>query len=274
MSPIVSGSAGASDTLSGTGACGTVRGDAYPDRCGYGPRQPLMVVSPYAKQNYVDHTLTDQTSVLRFIEDNWHLGQIGDQSFDDRAGTIENMFDFDAPTAPKVFLDEQTGAVTRTVDTAPPVQTPTTTVTQTVTTPGATQTVTTPGPTVTTPGQTVTTPGPTVVTPGPTVVKEVPSRGTKAPKVTLRCTTSGSAKKIAVSCSVKGRAPSSSSETAVRVRLMKGTSVLATARGILEHGRVKTTLRPKHTAKKGSYTLAVTVTQPGTVSAQHQTIHI
>ena len=40
-------------------------------RCGYGTRMPLLVVSPFAKRNFVDHTLTDQTSVLRFIEDNW-----------------------------------------------------------------------------------------------------------------------------------------------------------------------------------------------------------
>ena len=40
-------------------------------RCGYGTRQPLLVISPFAKHNHIDHTLTDQTSVLKFIEDNW-----------------------------------------------------------------------------------------------------------------------------------------------------------------------------------------------------------
>ena len=40
-------------------------------RCGYGPRLPLLVISPYAKANFVDHTMTDQSSILRFIEDNW-----------------------------------------------------------------------------------------------------------------------------------------------------------------------------------------------------------
>src|SRR5260370_21399982 len=66
-------------------------------RCGYGTRMPLLVVSPFAKQNHVDHTLTDQSSVLRFIEDNWLHGeriQPGG-SFDTIAGTIKNMFDFD-----------------------------------------------------------------------------------------------------------------------------------------------------------------------------------
>jgi phospholipase C len=69
-------------------------------RCGYGTRIPLMVISPYAKANYVDHTLTDQTSVLRFIEDNWLKSarvQTGG-SFDTIAGSISNMFDFTSGT--------------------------------------------------------------------------------------------------------------------------------------------------------------------------------
>jgi len=44
-------------------------------RCGYGTRLPLLVVSPFARANHVDHTLTDQASILRFIEDNWLDGQ-------------------------------------------------------------------------------------------------------------------------------------------------------------------------------------------------------
>ena len=64
-------------------------------RCGYGPRLPLLVISPYAKQNFVDHTVTDQTSVIHFIEDNWLGGQrIGNGSFDAIASSISQMFDF------------------------------------------------------------------------------------------------------------------------------------------------------------------------------------
>jgi phospholipase C len=114
QSPIVSPSAAPSDALNGPGKCGTVRDpSAYPDRCGYGPRQPLMVISPYARQNYVDNTLTDQSSIIRFVEDNWGLGRIGDQSFDARAGSLDTMFDFGphARRAPKVFLDPSTGEV-------------------------------------------------------------------------------------------------------------------------------------------------------------------
>jgi phospholipase C len=42
-------------------------------RCGYGPRLPLLVISPFARKNHVDRGLTDQSSILRFIEDNWGL---------------------------------------------------------------------------------------------------------------------------------------------------------------------------------------------------------
>jgi phospholipase C len=82
-------------------------------RCGYGTRQPLLVVSPFAKRNYIDHTLTDQTSVLRFIEDNWLNGERVQPggSFDTIAGTIEHMFNFDDNNDNKLILDVATGAV-------------------------------------------------------------------------------------------------------------------------------------------------------------------
>jgi phospholipase C len=85
-------------------------------RCGYGTRIPLLVVSPFAKVNFVDHTLIDQSSVSRFIEDNWLSGQRVQPggSFDTIAGPLNNMFDFDRHEegeARKVFLDPATGAV-------------------------------------------------------------------------------------------------------------------------------------------------------------------
>ena len=42
-------------------------------RCGFGPRLPMLVISPYAKSNYVDHNLSDQASIINFVEYNWHL---------------------------------------------------------------------------------------------------------------------------------------------------------------------------------------------------------
>ncbi|MFE0513665.1 phospholipase C [Streptomyces sp. NPDC058964] len=77
----------------------------YADRCGPGTRQPLLVVSPYSKVNKVDHHLTDQASITRFIEDNWHTGRIGDHSFDATAGSLTGMFDFRRPNNKQVLLN-------------------------------------------------------------------------------------------------------------------------------------------------------------------------
>ncbi len=104
MGAIVNQSTGPADGLSGPNACGTAAtslpgidpGNTHAlGRCGYGPRQPLLVISPWAKENFVDGTMTDQTSVLRFIEDNWLGAQrIGQGSFDAIANSITQMFDF------------------------------------------------------------------------------------------------------------------------------------------------------------------------------------
>jgi phospholipase C len=103
LGQIVNQSTSAADALTAAGQCGNgtesaLAGPAIAHaqgRCGYGPRLPLQVISPYARQNYVDHTLTDQTSIIRFVEDNWLDGQrIGNGSFDAVAGPLNNMFDF------------------------------------------------------------------------------------------------------------------------------------------------------------------------------------
>jgi phospholipase C len=110
MGPIVNGSFSTADTLTGANACGTQGttpqlpgpnsgGLPVNGRCGHGVRTPLLVISPWAKPNYVDNTFTDQTSVLRFIEDNWGLGRIGGGSFDAIANPINSMFNFTTPTA-------------------------------------------------------------------------------------------------------------------------------------------------------------------------------
>jgi len=89
--------------------CGS-RTDGPGGRCGYGPRLPLLVISPYAKANYVSHTLTDQTSILRFIEDNWLEGQrVSEISFDRIASSLADMFDFSRPVMRRLLLDPATG---------------------------------------------------------------------------------------------------------------------------------------------------------------------
>jgi phospholipase C len=112
LGPVVNQSAVADDALAGSADCGSATAVATQGQCGYGPRLPLLVISPYAKQNYVDHGATDQSSILRFIEDNWNLGRIGGNSSDLKAGRLNGMFDFDHGSfGRKLILDPATGVV-------------------------------------------------------------------------------------------------------------------------------------------------------------------
>jgi phospholipase C len=126
MSPIVNHSVTVQDHLTVNGACGldgatsALAGPAVnhaQGRCGYGPRLPLLVISPLAKHNFVDHTVTDQTSILKFIEDTWLGGErLGNGSFDGVAHSIRNMFDFDQKDHDKtgrLVLSESTGEIVR-----------------------------------------------------------------------------------------------------------------------------------------------------------------
>ena len=89
-----------------------VGGKPVNGRCGYGTRQPFLLISPFAKPNFVDHTLTDQTSVMRFIQDNWLGGKrLGQGSFDQMAGSLDTMFDWSQDPNPPLILDPATGAL-------------------------------------------------------------------------------------------------------------------------------------------------------------------
>jgi phospholipase C len=110
MPPIVNPSASAEDALSDTGVCGngTPLG-GFEDRCGYGQRLPLLVISPYARENSVDSALTDTTSILRFIEDNWSLPRIGGGSFDAIAGSLSGLVNFTHRVSTPLILNPSTG---------------------------------------------------------------------------------------------------------------------------------------------------------------------
>jgi phospholipase C len=87
-------------------------------RCGFGPRLPMLVISPYARVNHVDHNLTDQASIINFIEYNWKLPGLpgsADQilSRQDRSQgmpfDLAGMFEFRHPQAGRLTLDPATG---------------------------------------------------------------------------------------------------------------------------------------------------------------------
>jgi phospholipase C len=84
------------------------------DRCGFGPRLPMLVISPWTQDNFVSHTRTDTDSVLSFIEDNWLGGTRITGSYDSISAPIDSagLLDFKIkPRLTPVILDPKTGEV-------------------------------------------------------------------------------------------------------------------------------------------------------------------
>jgi phospholipase C len=84
-------------------------------RCGYSQRLPMVVISPYTRQNYVSSNLTDTASVVKFIEDNWLGGESIKGSFDKSSGSLYakgGLLDFNVkPHLKPLILNPTTGAV-------------------------------------------------------------------------------------------------------------------------------------------------------------------
>jgi phospholipase C len=108
------------DALNGASICGAVgatepagvNGLPVAGRCGPGTRTPFLVISPYAKKNYVSHVLISQASIPQFIEDNWLNSQrIGQGSNDATTGSIVDMFNFNKKNEISLILDPTTGTV-------------------------------------------------------------------------------------------------------------------------------------------------------------------
>jgi phospholipase C len=72
------------------------------DERGYGFRVPSILVSPYARKGYVDHTLLDHTSILKFIEENWNIPPLAER--DSKANNFVSAFDFSASPRPPVLI--------------------------------------------------------------------------------------------------------------------------------------------------------------------------
>ena len=112
LAPLIHQSQTSLDALTAPGQCGANPAkvpSGQQARCGYGPRLPLLVISPYSRRNYVDSAVTDQSSITRFVEDNWGLGRIGSGSADAVAGSLNGLFDFAHPSPRKLLLDPSTG---------------------------------------------------------------------------------------------------------------------------------------------------------------------
>ncbi|HMA34322.1 MAG TPA: alkaline phosphatase family protein, partial [Chloroflexia bacterium] len=68
------------------------------DRWGPGTRVPAIIISPYAKKGFVDHTQYETVSILKTIEQRWDLAPL--TSRDAAAASLINAFDFPAETPP------------------------------------------------------------------------------------------------------------------------------------------------------------------------------
>jgi phospholipase C len=79
------------------------------DRWGPGTRVPTIVVSPFARRSYVDHTPYDTTSVLKLIETRWGLAPLGAR--DAAANDLTAAFDFAAARSPRFDSEPLAGWV-------------------------------------------------------------------------------------------------------------------------------------------------------------------
>jgi phospholipase C len=111
---IVNGSNTSADEAICTGAPMIL--GSYPNRCGFSQRLPMLVISPWTRQNYVSHNLTNTASAIRFIEDNWLFGRrIGGGSYDLVSRSIASFGGllnfFTKPHFKPVILNPTTGEV-------------------------------------------------------------------------------------------------------------------------------------------------------------------
>jgi len=118
LGPLLTQSQTGLDDLTAAGDCGS-QASQVPEnsshlleqgRCGVGPRLPFLLISPWAKKNFVGSSFADQSSVDRFIEFNWHLPVLGNGAADAAAGSIVPMFSF-GKTASNgtLFINPSTG---------------------------------------------------------------------------------------------------------------------------------------------------------------------
>jgi phospholipase C len=69
-----------------------------PKQIGYGGlglRVPALIVSPYAKAGFISKTRYEFGSILKYVEDNWHLGSLG--TTDKSSRSIIDCFNYSQP---------------------------------------------------------------------------------------------------------------------------------------------------------------------------------
>jgi phospholipase C len=261
MGPIIRQSQDTADTLNGPGKCGSgATPPAQNDRCGVGPRQPLLVLSPWAKQNFVDNTFTDQASILRFIEDNWGLGRIGNGSADSAAGNLDNAFDFNQTFghAPAIILDDNTGEVTKVIQ--PNGQVSTSSVAPAPSDTGSSNSSSgssSPGS-----SSSSSSTGSRSVSRSFAVIK--------LPNVALKYVIKGK-QSLVLTATTKG---GSKVQTLIRARLYKGKKLVSNVAGLVKHNRVKLTLSLGRQSRGARYTIRLSIDAGGRVGSQTRYVRV
>lgn len=72
---------------------------------GFGPRVPTIVISPYSRAQIVDHTVYDFASILRFVENQFHLPRLS--AYDAQATSIGRALDLQQKPLPPLVLPLQ-----------------------------------------------------------------------------------------------------------------------------------------------------------------------
>jgi phospholipase C len=75
------------------------------DNYGLGFRVPLLVISPYAKKGFIDHTQFEYSSMLRFAEDELGLPNLTNR--DKAANDMMDAFDFSQNALPPLVLKQR-----------------------------------------------------------------------------------------------------------------------------------------------------------------------
>ena len=72
------------------------------DNFGFGPRVPLLIISPWAKPGYVTHTTLEFSSVLKFVEQRFDLDPL--TARDSQSNDLFDSFDFNQEPLPPLIL--------------------------------------------------------------------------------------------------------------------------------------------------------------------------
>ncbi|MFZ1997053.1 MAG: alkaline phosphatase family protein [Solirubrobacteraceae bacterium] len=253
--PIIRQSQDASDALNGLGKCGSAASAPTQNaRCGVGPRQPLLVISPWAKQNYVDNTFTEQASILRFIEDNWGLGRIGNESADSDAGTLGNAFDFSQKSghAPAIILDDTTGQVTKVISPNGQVSSPSV------------------APAPSHAGSSSSSSAGSSSSTGSTG-SSGSRTGTVIRLPRVACSHVTGKRALVLTCTTRG---GSKVQTLIRARMLRGGRLVSNVASPVRHNRVKLTLSLGRQSRGGRYTIRLSIDAGGRVGSETRYVRV